>query len=95
MMRLLAALCCMLAPAAAGTNKLSTWVTPGGGGPMGDDITAALAWVTAHKEQISSLSIIGFGPGGADNVTAPQFNAGAGDCLCTRALLASRAIRRG
>ena len=54
MMRLLAALCCMLAPAAAGTNKLSTWVTPGGGGPMGDDITAALAWVTVRTAEFAS-----------------------------------------
>ena len=57
---------------AAATNQLSTWVEPGGGGPMGNDTTQALEWCTKHKDQISSLSIIGFGPPGARNVTGPQ-----------------------
>ena len=57
-------------------NKLSTWIARGAlNGPMGNDTTQALAWVTAHKEQISSFSIIGYGPPGADNITGPKFNA--------------------
>jgi|EP01043_Picozoa_sp_COSAG02_P042476 hypothetical protein len=28
-----------------GQRKLSTWVKPGTGGPMGDDLTKALSWV--------------------------------------------------
>jgi len=35
--------------AAAGQRKISTWVSPGGGGPMGDDLTEALAWVKVHN----------------------------------------------
>ena len=31
--------------AAAAERKISTWVRPGGGGPMGDDLTESLAWV--------------------------------------------------
>ena len=42
---------------------------------MGDDVTEALAWVRQHKAQISSLSIYGFGPPGADNITGQRFNA--------------------
>ena len=30
-------------------NKLSTWVSPGAGGPMGNDLTEALAWVTVSS----------------------------------------------
>ena len=100
--------------AAAAERKISTWVRPGGGGPMGDDLTESLAWVKVrcrvtaltawarclnshclsgrhpplarpstavlyrtapqqHKDHISSLSIIGMGPPGKDNVTSLQF----------------------
>ena len=46
MLRLL--LLALASSAAAATPKrmLSTWVAPGKGGPMGDDLTEALAWVT-------------------------------------------------
>ena len=30
-------------------NKLSTWVSPGAGGPMGNDLTEALDWVTVSS----------------------------------------------
>lgn len=30
---------------AADQRKISTWAHPGGGGPMGKDLTEALAWV--------------------------------------------------
>ena len=59
----------------AGSGKLSTWVKPGSGGPMGDDATQALAWVRQHKAQIGSLSIYGIGPPGPSNITGPRFNA--------------------
>lgn len=38
----------LISVAAAGQRKISTWVSPGGGGPMGDDLTEALAWVKVH-----------------------------------------------
>ena len=30
-------------------RTISTWVAPGKGGPMGDDLTQALAWVTVSQ----------------------------------------------
>jgi spore germination protein YaaH len=62
---------------AAPTRKISTWIGPGTGGPsgIGNDTTQALAWVRQHKDQIGSLSIYGYGPPGAQNLTGPQFNA--------------------
>ena len=38
-----------LLPRADAANKLSTWVSPGAGGPMGNDLTEALAWVTVSS----------------------------------------------
>lgn len=62
------------AAAAIAGRKLSTWVKPGSGGPMGNDATQALAWVVEHQHQISSLSIYGMGPPGPANITGPRFN---------------------
>ena len=58
-------------------HKLSTWIGPGmvdsygNAGVTGKDLTEALAWVTKNKEHISSLSIIGYGKPGAQNVRSP------------------------
>jgi GH18 family chitinase len=41
---------------------------------MGNDTTAALQWVTKHKDQIGSLSIYGWGPPGSHNITPSAFN---------------------
>ena len=64
-------------------RTLSTWIGVGTrttgphqstGGMGGRDVTEALAWVTAHKEHISSLSITGYGKPGAKNISATAFN---------------------
>ena len=34
----------------------------------------ALEWATAHQDHISSLSIIGYGEAGAENITGSMFN---------------------
>lgn len=68
------------AAAVAGLNRsLSTWIgvgtRTGTAGQMGGrDITEALEWVTAHKDHISSLSVTGYGKGGAKNLTSTEFN---------------------
>lgn len=41
----------------ASQRKLSTWVKPGTGGPMGDDLTEALAWVRVKTYHLSRLII--------------------------------------
>ena len=59
-------------------RTLATWMGVGTKtsktGMGGNDITEALEWVTKHKDHISSLSITGYGKGGAKNLTARDFN---------------------
>lgn len=38
------------------------------------DRCRACRWLQKHKAHVSSLSIISYGPGGANNVTSHQFN---------------------
>ena len=45
MMRLMLATFLISMASAVNQRKISTWVKPGGGGPMGNDLTEALAWV--------------------------------------------------
>lgn len=53
---------------------ISTWIAPGKGGIGNRDLTESLSWLTQHQTAFKSLSVYGYGPGGAQNLSSNQFN---------------------